>query len=245
MVLEIEARTALLWEGHDLGLQTLALDMTHADFDLVTDLLGRPQTVHVAGTEGPARPRFGRRRPPRLPPSPSPTTSSSLMPQPYQIRGGYRATFTDAVLEYEMRAGYTGQGPSTLTETTADGQHPIDLPGTSPYEGDDRPRAGLPHRPSRQHHRTRQRPCRAGTHPRRARPPYPTSRLGALAVTCCDPRAGRPPDLRAGEEILWDIDEYATLFIEPNAARAGGPGHPRRCRTRRAPGAPGYRRYRT
>jgi hypothetical protein len=24
-----------------------------------------------------------------------------------------------------------------------------------------------------------------------------------------------------GEEILWDIDEHATLFIEPDAARAG------------------------
>jgi catechol 2,3-dioxygenase-like lactoylglutathione lyase family enzyme len=32
---------------------------------------------------------------------------------------------------------------------------------------------------------------------------------------------GRPPDMRAGEEILWDIDEHATLFIEPNAAHAG------------------------
>jgi catechol 2,3-dioxygenase-like lactoylglutathione lyase family enzyme len=32
---------------------------------------------------------------------------------------------------------------------------------------------------------------------------------------------GRPPDMRAGEEILWDTDEHATLFIEPNPARAG------------------------
>lgn len=32
---------------------------------------------------------------------------------------------------------------------------------------------------------------------------------------------GRAPDLRAGEEILWDIDEHATLFIEPNSAQAG------------------------
>ena len=32
---------------------------------------------------------------------------------------------------------------------------------------------------------------------------------------------GRPPDLRVGSEILWDIDEHATLFIEPDAARAG------------------------
>jgi catechol 2,3-dioxygenase-like lactoylglutathione lyase family enzyme len=31
---------------------------------------------------------------------------------------------------------------------------------------------------------------------------------------------GRLPDMRAGEEILWEVDEHATLFIEPNAARA-------------------------
>jgi catechol 2,3-dioxygenase-like lactoylglutathione lyase family enzyme len=32
---------------------------------------------------------------------------------------------------------------------------------------------------------------------------------------------GRPPDLRAGDEILWDLDEHATLFIEPDEAHAG------------------------
>jgi catechol 2,3-dioxygenase-like lactoylglutathione lyase family enzyme len=32
---------------------------------------------------------------------------------------------------------------------------------------------------------------------------------------------GRAPDARVGEEILWEIDERAWLFIEPNAARAG------------------------
>jgi catechol 2,3-dioxygenase-like lactoylglutathione lyase family enzyme len=32
---------------------------------------------------------------------------------------------------------------------------------------------------------------------------------------------GRPPDTRAGDEVLWDVDEHATLFIEPNAASAG------------------------
>ena len=26
----------------------------------------------------------------------------------------------------------------------------------------------------------------------------------------------RPPDHRVGDEILWEIDEHATLFIEPN-----------------------------
>jgi catechol 2,3-dioxygenase-like lactoylglutathione lyase family enzyme len=32
---------------------------------------------------------------------------------------------------------------------------------------------------------------------------------------------GRPPDSRVGQEILWEIDERAWLFIEPNAAHAG------------------------
>jgi catechol 2,3-dioxygenase-like lactoylglutathione lyase family enzyme len=32
---------------------------------------------------------------------------------------------------------------------------------------------------------------------------------------------GRDPDMRAGDEILWDVDEHACLFIEPDAARAG------------------------
>ena len=32
---------------------------------------------------------------------------------------------------------------------------------------------------------------------------------------------GRAPDMRAGDEILWDLNEHATLFIEPNAAQAG------------------------
>jgi catechol 2,3-dioxygenase-like lactoylglutathione lyase family enzyme len=32
---------------------------------------------------------------------------------------------------------------------------------------------------------------------------------------------GRPPDRRVGEQMLWEIDERAWLFIEPNAAQAG------------------------
>ena len=54
---------------------------------------------------------------------------------------------------------------------------------------------------------------------------------------------GRAPDLRVGEEILWDIDEHATLFIEPNTARAWrGPHHLRRHRARRAARAPAAQR---
>jgi hypothetical protein len=55
------------------------------------------------------------------------------MPQPYGMRGGYRATFTGAVLEYAMSAGFTGQGPATLLGCTNEGEHPIDLPTNSPH----------------------------------------------------------------------------------------------------------------
>ena len=56
------------------------------------------------------------------------------MPKPYGMRGGYRATFTGGVLEYAIRAGFTGHGPSTVTAyTAADGEHAIELPTTSPY----------------------------------------------------------------------------------------------------------------
>ncbi|MCW2984181.1 MAG: Glyoxalase-like domain protein [Conexibacter sp.] len=32
---------------------------------------------------------------------------------------------------------------------------------------------------------------------------------------------GEAPTFRAGDEILWEIDEHATLFIEPDPTRAG------------------------
>jgi catechol 2,3-dioxygenase-like lactoylglutathione lyase family enzyme len=32
---------------------------------------------------------------------------------------------------------------------------------------------------------------------------------------------GQPPTLRVGDEVLWDIDEHATLFIEANPEHAG------------------------
>jgi predicted dehydrogenase len=133
-VLEIEGRTALLWEGYNLGLDTLALDMMHADFDLVTGLLGRPGTIHAVGTGGPGGRGSAAEVVLGYPDAFARCASSSLMPRPYQMHGGWRATFTGAVLEYDMRAGFTGQGPATLTEHTADGKHPIDLPAASPYE---------------------------------------------------------------------------------------------------------------
>jgi len=132
-VLEIEGRTALLWPGYDLSLHTLALDMMHADFDLVTGLLGYPNTVQLASTEGPDGRGSAAEVLLAYPDAFARCTSSALMPQPYGMRGGWRATFTGAVLEYAMSAGFTGQGPASLTEYTAAGERAIELPATSPY----------------------------------------------------------------------------------------------------------------
>jgi hypothetical protein len=49
------------------------------------------------------------------------------------MRGGWRGTFTGAVLEYAMSAGFIGQGAATLTEHTSTGQRAIELPDISPY----------------------------------------------------------------------------------------------------------------
>ena len=133
-VFESEGRTALLWPGYDLTLATLALDMMHADCDLVTSLLGRPETVQVAALDGPAGRGSAATVLLGYPDAVAQISSSALMPPPYGMRGGWRATFTSAVLEYAISAGFTGQGPATLTEHTADGEQPIDLADTSPYQ---------------------------------------------------------------------------------------------------------------
>jgi predicted dehydrogenase len=132
-VLEIDGRTALLWPGYDLTLHTLALDMMHADLDLVTGLLGRPETVDIAATDGPGGRGSAATVLLAYPDAFARTSSCSLMPQPYGMRGGWRATFTGGVLEYAISAGFTGQGPATLTEHTPDGEQPIELADISPY----------------------------------------------------------------------------------------------------------------
>jgi hypothetical protein len=178
--MEIEGRTALLWPGYDLSLHTLALDMMHADFDLVTGLLGYPDTVQIVGTEGASDRGSAAEVMLTYPDAFARCTSSSLMPQPYGMRGGWRATFTGAVLEYAMSAGFTGQGAATLTEHTAAGERAIELPDISPYAAIST--TYWPAWPTRrQSDRTRQRPASARTHPERPSPARPI-RLGRLAL---------------------------------------------------------------
>lgn len=132
-VLEIEGRTALLWPGYDLTLQTLVLDMTHSDFDLVTGLLGQPKSVHATGIDGPAGRGSAAEVVLGFHGAVARCSSTALMPGPYGVRGGWRATFADGVLEYAMHAGFTGQGQSTLTEHTAAGERTVELSAVSPY----------------------------------------------------------------------------------------------------------------
>jgi predicted dehydrogenase len=104
----------------------------HADFDLVTTLLGQPGTVCVTGTRGPGGRGSAAEVLLGYPDAFARCASSALMPRPYGVRGGWRATFAGAVLERAMHAGFTGHGPSTLTEHTAEGEGAIDLPDAGP-----------------------------------------------------------------------------------------------------------------
>ena len=82
---------------------------------------------------------------------------------------------------------------------------------------------------------------RAGLRWARSPPSLPASRspISTPASTGTRASSGGPRTVRVGEEMLWEIDEHATLFIEPNAAQAGtGRITLRRHRARRDPGAP-------
>jgi predicted dehydrogenase len=90
--LEIESRSALLWPGYELKLDTIVLDMLHGDLDTVVQALGVPESFATAAADGPDRGsavnivltfRDAIAR----------VSGSALMPNPYGVRGGYRATF--------------------------------------------------------------------------------------------------------------------------------------------------------
>jgi hypothetical protein len=48
--------------------------------------------------------------------------------------------------------------------------------------------------------------------------PCPISTRVSTGTRAC---SDAPPDHRVGHEMLWQTDEHAWLFIEPNAAQAG------------------------
>ncbi|WP_433579672.1 Gfo/Idh/MocA family protein [Nocardia brasiliensis] len=130
--LAIEMNTAPLWPGANLGLSAVPMDMMHSDFDLLVTVLGVPDTVEVVAAVGGTQSGvvdvgFG------YPHASARCSSSSMMPMSYGARGGYRATFADAVLESASTQGYDGKPDSVVTVYTADDVKRIDLPGGDPY----------------------------------------------------------------------------------------------------------------
>jgi hypothetical protein len=60
-------------------------------------------------------------------------SASALMPKSYGVRAGWRAAFTDAVVESTWTAGSDGRPTTSLTEFTDDGTRAIDLLAVDAY----------------------------------------------------------------------------------------------------------------
>jgi predicted dehydrogenase len=125
--LSMELRTALLWEGYQLGLDAIAMDVLHTSLDAIATALGRPESVTTMGvgkdTGGSAAEvLLG------YPAAIVRCSASALLPKPYGVRGGYRAVFTEAAIESSWTAGYEGRPTGTLTEYTQHGSREVDLP---------------------------------------------------------------------------------------------------------------------
>jgi predicted dehydrogenase len=115
--LHIDTRTALLWEGYDIGLDSIAMDVMHSGLDTIATALGRPESTTAIGV---AKYAGGSAAEVLLtyPDTIVHCSASALMPKPYGLRGGYHAVFTDAVVESKWTAGWDGRPTGTLTEYT-------------------------------------------------------------------------------------------------------------------------------
>jgi predicted dehydrogenase len=128
--LELELRTALLWPGYDLRLNTIVLYTLHGDLDTLVQVLGMPEsftTTAVTGAEGGSAVQAAFTYPDAI----ARVSGSSLMPEPYGSRGGYRATFTGGVLEHGFVADFTGQAPQPVVHEYTDEGH-RELPADGP-----------------------------------------------------------------------------------------------------------------
>jgi predicted dehydrogenase len=125
-------RSARLWEGYSLRLDSIAMDVMHSSLDKIVRALGSPASLTAIGTE---RESAGSAAEVLLtyPGAIAVCNASSLKPIPYGVRGGYRAVFTGGVLESTWTAGYEGSGPTVLTEYTEEGVCQIDLPESQGY----------------------------------------------------------------------------------------------------------------
>jgi predicted dehydrogenase len=130
--LAIELRSALLWEGYQIGLDSLAMDVLHSSLDAIVTALGRPESMTAMGVAKDTAASAGEVLL-GYPTAIVRCSASALLPKPYGMRGGYRAVFTDAAIESSWTAGYDGRPTTTLTEYTEQGQREVDLPARDAY----------------------------------------------------------------------------------------------------------------
>jgi hypothetical protein len=119
-------RTALLWEGYDLGLESIAMDVLHGTLDTSPPALGRPERITafgVANDAGGSAAEILLTHPGTL----VGCSASALMPRPYGVRGGCLATFSHAVLESSWTAAGTAAPPEPSPNT------PTGAPESSTY----------------------------------------------------------------------------------------------------------------
>ena len=108
------------------------MDVLHSSLDTIVVALGRPESVTTMGVaEGTAASAaevlLG------YPSAMVRCGASALLPKPYGMRGGYRATFTDAAMESRWTAGWDGRPTTTLVEYTEQGQREVDLAARDAY----------------------------------------------------------------------------------------------------------------
>jgi predicted dehydrogenase len=130
--LAMELRSALLWEGYQIGLDSLAMDVLHSSLDAVVTALGRPESMTAMGVaKNPAASAgevlLG------YPGAIVRCGASALLPKPYGMRGGYWAVFTEAAIESSWTAGWDGRPTTTLIEYTEQGSREVDLPARDAY----------------------------------------------------------------------------------------------------------------
>jgi UDP-N-acetylglucosamine 3-dehydrogenase len=123
----MELRTALLWEGYQIGLDSLAMDVLHSSLDAIVTALGRPASLTAVGVAK----EVGGSAAEVLLGYPSAIvrwSAAARLPKPNGGRGGCRAVCTDAAIESSWTAGWDGRPTGTLTEYTEHGQREVDLP---------------------------------------------------------------------------------------------------------------------
>jgi len=130
--LTMELRSALLWEGYQIGLDSIAMDVLHSSLDTIVTALGRPESMTAIGVAkdsaaSAAEVLLG------YPSVIGRCSASALLPKPYGMRGGYRAVFTEAAIESSWTAGWDGRPTTALTEYTEQGSRDIELLARDAY----------------------------------------------------------------------------------------------------------------